>query len=415
MVLFSGRKCLIVLGMHRSGTSAITGALSETGFEIGKNIMPPADENPKGFFENSSIVSLNDQILSELYVFWDDTLFIPDGWWKSEIFSGYKEKIRIILEDEYPGDKPMLVKDPRMCVLLPLYLEVLQQMGTEPAFLVCVRHPLPVARSLGRRNNMPAEKASLLWADYQFKAELYSRGFSRLFVAYDEFLSDPLQVLYSIKDKLVPEMNIPDEVAGRIGSFVDPALSNRFPESNRLYDLPYTGIANLYTIQQSSHLRDLKEDERVTTDGIRHQFENLNRFFNGMPDQYRAALTVEFENGETIVLIAPIVFGTNTLEYPVSVQKKVKKLIFRPCNAKTGIRWIEAEAYGPEENKIILAFTGTNATAKNAEKQVYIFETGLSKILFDFPEPFFASRIIISIRYLVFGPAPCRKALWRKD
>ena len=79
-----------MLGMHRSGTSALAGALHLTGFDLGQNIMPPADENPKGFFENQHIVDLNDRILEELFTFWNETFFLPEEWWKEKKFEPYK-------------------------------------------------------------------------------------------------------------------------------------------------------------------------------------------------------------------------------------------------------------------------------------------------------------------------------------
>ena len=54
------QKCIVVLGMHRSGTSVLMGVLSMLGVELGLNLMAPTEGNPRGYFENQSICELND-------------------------------------------------------------------------------------------------------------------------------------------------------------------------------------------------------------------------------------------------------------------------------------------------------------------------------------------------------------------
>ena len=69
------KKCLIVLGMHRSGTSAITGLLSKLGIALGTNLMVGDEYNEKGYFENSHIVSANDDFLRAIDSSWDDLFY----------------------------------------------------------------------------------------------------------------------------------------------------------------------------------------------------------------------------------------------------------------------------------------------------------------------------------------------------
>jgi len=78
-------KCIIVLGMHRSGTSAFTGVLNILGVELGSNLMEPTKENPRGYFEKRAVMEINDEILNILGSSWDDDFFSPDeNWWTND-------------------------------------------------------------------------------------------------------------------------------------------------------------------------------------------------------------------------------------------------------------------------------------------------------------------------------------------
>ena len=66
--------------MHRSGTSALAGSLSELGIDFGKNIVEPSFDNPKGFFENEEIQNVNDSILEALDIKWDSPGNLETNW-----------------------------------------------------------------------------------------------------------------------------------------------------------------------------------------------------------------------------------------------------------------------------------------------------------------------------------------------
>jgi hypothetical protein len=406
------KKCLIVLGMHRSGTSALAGSLELTGFELGKNIMPPADENPKGFFENISIVDLNDKILEELYTFWNDTLFIPEGWWNNDKFQEFAARIKDILEEEFISDKPILIKDPRLCVLLPLHLEVLHQMGLEPVFVICVRNPVEVANSLKRRNNISMEKSFLIWMDYQFKAELYSRGLSRIFISYADFLQDPLKTLLAIIDSLVPDMVIDDQNTKEIQTFLDPSLSHQIKEERMTPVSRMPGLSEFYHLLLQANLRDLTTLEMNVIDRFRSEFTAMAKFYNGLPERYEAALTVDFANNEKKVLSLPITYGENILKFPVNQDVPVAKMVLRPCNARVGLKMNKIEALSGNLEAVPVEKMASSAGSKNPEGYM-IFENDLPKIIIDFQPPVTLSQIEFSLDYLAFGPIANRRAMWK--
>ena len=91
-----------MLGMHRSGTSALAGLLSQMGAIAPKNLLPPTTENPKGYWESKPIMQLNDDILKELGSKWSDWRSIDFGSFPAEIIESITDRTRLILTKEFP-------------------------------------------------------------------------------------------------------------------------------------------------------------------------------------------------------------------------------------------------------------------------------------------------------------------------
>lgn len=67
----------MILGMHRSGTSALTRFISELGISLPKDIMPASpNNNSLGFWESEEMVSINNAIRS-MDMFWHSTSKMP--------------------------------------------------------------------------------------------------------------------------------------------------------------------------------------------------------------------------------------------------------------------------------------------------------------------------------------------------
>ena len=151
------KKMLFILGMHRSGTSALTRVLNLGGIELGKNLMESQkDVNEKGFWEDKEGVELNDEILSFQKSIWygvnDLDIESMDSLFKKKI----KSKIKKFLKKKFKETDVFGFKDPRTCRTLPLWQEVLEEMGVEGSYLLISRNPLEVAASLERRDLLVA-------------------------------------------------------------------------------------------------------------------------------------------------------------------------------------------------------------------------------------------------------------------
>ena len=188
-------RALLVLGMHRSGTSAVTGALRLAGVDLGTDLMAPAPDNPTGCWEHAGVVAIHDRLLQALGRAWNDPRPLPADWLGSEHAIRAGADLEILLRAEF-GQAPLwAVKDPRMCRLLPLWWPVLDRLGVSAAALFVRRHPEEVAASLYARNQWPPGLSRLLWIQHLLDAETATRHVPRAIVTYADLLQDAAGVL----------------------------------------------------------------------------------------------------------------------------------------------------------------------------------------------------------------------------
>ena len=184
------RTAYLVLGMHRSGTSAATQFLALAGADLPQHVMPGDEHNQKGYFEPWKIALLNDQRLHAAGGAWDDIFGFPYNGLSPEAEAAWALRAQAIFDEEFGPARWPLLKDPRVTVLLPMWRRALTEMGLAARCVIPVRHPLAVAGSLARRNNFPVEKSLVLWSAYMLAAEAHTRDLPRAFVGYDALLDD---------------------------------------------------------------------------------------------------------------------------------------------------------------------------------------------------------------------------------
>ena len=183
-------KMLLILGMHRSGTSLLAGSCRMLGAELGDRMMEARQDNVMGFWEHDEIVQIHDRILERLGFTWDDVRALPDKWWTYQLIREQREALKAVLLRDF-GDAALgCVKDPRICRLLPLWQELLRELGWEPCYLLATREPAEIIASLKTRNGFPPEKSALLTLRYFLDAETASRGGARAVVDYAAILKD---------------------------------------------------------------------------------------------------------------------------------------------------------------------------------------------------------------------------------
>jgi hypothetical protein len=186
----AGRRAILVLGMHRSGTSATARVLNLLGVEVGDKLVAPAADNSLGFWEHADAVDLNERLLLGLGRSWDDIRPMPEDWLQSEIARQSVQSARELIRANFLNTPLWLIKDPRLCRVVPIWLQALEAEHIEPLCLFVARQPFEVALSLGKRDGTPGKFACFLWLRYMLEAEHSTRGYSRVMMTYDNLLLD---------------------------------------------------------------------------------------------------------------------------------------------------------------------------------------------------------------------------------
>jgi len=218
----SGRVCILVLGMHRSGTSALTRLLNLHGVGLGRDLLPPAQDNAGGFWENRAVVEVHDRLLAGLGRGWSDPRPLPEDWLDSAAAAIARQDI-VALLGEYASAPLFAIKDPRLCQFLPLWLPILRGQGIRPAIVFAVRHPLEVAESIHHRDSWPRELSYWLWSRSALDVLVSGHGIPRAVVSYERLLADWHLVLAAVAAQLqlVWPMTS-DQAAAQVEAFLDP-------------------------------------------------------------------------------------------------------------------------------------------------------------------------------------------------
>lgn len=188
--LATSRTAILVLGMHRSGTSAFTRVMNLLGCQLPSTLLPSADDNSAGFWESGQVVAFNDRVLAVAGSRWDDWLPLNPGWIASAARNDFVIRAREVLQAEFGASPILVLKDPRICRLAPLWLEALEGLNIQPAIALPVRHPGEVADSLEARAGSQGGFGLLLWLRHVLEAEIATRGMPRYFFGYDQLLAD---------------------------------------------------------------------------------------------------------------------------------------------------------------------------------------------------------------------------------
>ncbi len=185
------RQAVLVLGMHRSGTSALARLLNLLGVKLGENLLPAAADNEMGFWEHRQIQYIHDRVYETLGRDWTNVSSLPPRWWEGQEIDPYRTQLREELERDL-GDAALWgVKDPRLCSMLPLWKPLLvDDLHSRAHCILIFRNPAEVARSLGKRDQMAASRAYLLWLRSMIDSERDSRGLRRTITTYNLVLSD---------------------------------------------------------------------------------------------------------------------------------------------------------------------------------------------------------------------------------
>lgn len=234
---------LVVLGMHRSGTSLLSHLLGAIGYSFGGRLVPAHDDNPLGYWEHADIVAAHDYFLLLSGRAWDDPRRIDQALFEGPAAEVARRRLAEIFSRELQPQARWVLKDPRHCRLLPLWTEIFDDGSADVRFLHLIRDPYAVAGSLAKRNGMPLELSLLLWLRHVLEAERNTRDRPRTWLRFEALANDPSAVFGDSLKRVGGHEGIdpatlartcadifePGAVHHRVGATEDRGLGDTFP------------------------------------------------------------------------------------------------------------------------------------------------------------------------------------------
>lgn len=266
---------LFVLGMHRSGTSVVTRALGMSGYSHGKVMMEPAEDNEQGFFEVRRIANLNDRMLDAVGMHWDNLKSLRD--FKSGKSINISEYLQPIffkeLENAWDAEfgnhnENIIIKDPRFCLLFPLWRDIAESKGYDVKTVFVLRSPEDVARSLARRNNINLSVSYELWLRYNLSAFEVAQDETPI-IRYQDFIDNPIAMLNATG------LKISDETDREITQFVRPNLS---PELSPKRAYRPVAVDQVLNILDGQNILQRTDKIRNVISAIKNQVRSKDEF-----------------------------------------------------------------------------------------------------------------------------------------
>jgi len=155
-----------------------------------KTPLAPTPDNEAGFHESIPMTALNELILKASGCNWHDCLSFDPDMLDDEVRVATFERCTAILREEFADHPAFVVKDPQLCLTLPIWRPALQAVGAAVSVLLVVRHPEEVASSVFWRDMLPMSETALVWLHHTLEAERMTRDLPRAVVFYDDLVND---------------------------------------------------------------------------------------------------------------------------------------------------------------------------------------------------------------------------------
>jgi len=197
------RKLIVILGMHRSGTSALTRGLQVLGVNLGQSLMGRVEGiNDKGFWEDEDIVHLNEEILAFIGHRWHSLAPLTESELATLYQSQFMDRAVETLASKVSQGTILGLKDPRFCKLLVFWLKVFDQLELDVRYIIATRNPVSVKESLTARDKFDPRKSYYLWLQHVLTPLSQPSVITNsIVVDFDDLLAAPKQQLQRIADR----------------------------------------------------------------------------------------------------------------------------------------------------------------------------------------------------------------------
>ena len=331
---------ILVLGMHRSGTSAIARVLNLMGVYFGGEHVSTgrSDQNVKGFWERRDVRDLNDDMLFGARCDWDCVADFDLDEVAGETKSAYVEAAADIVLN-MDAHRPWFIKEPRLCLLLPVWRQALEN----PFCIHVLRNPLEIAHSLRTRNGIPIRAGLALWEIYSLHAVNASAGLPRVFVSFEDLMENASVVVERLHAMLVEQggygLRVP--AANELSRFLDDALYR-----HRKTERSLRSVATAHQLQLYEALRGDADALQTSRPSLsRSAVETLRRYEKTLDVDDRIARARQVRQrrvpeGET----SQLKLRTLELEHARSLSREVSRRLDAAERETKQLRRVEVEA-----------------------------------------------------------------------
>ena len=412
-------RAISILGMHRSGTSAIARAVNLLGAYLGeeKDLMQPSPDNPEGYWERLDIVSLHERILKKMKRAWDTAVPLPDKWYVDGTIEPFRDEIEGLVRGHFSARPLWAWKDPRTSLLLPLWRDVLDNLGLNLSTIVVIRNPLDVARSLKKRDCIPFDKGFGIWFTYSLTLLEAISGIPTVFVSYDRFLADwetelrrcakSLNIAWLEKDELLRE---------KMNSFIRPDLRHSV---STVDDLKSAGapspVVELHELTlgllEGSYVVDPSNSETITR--LSKEFRSYSSFYLSDLNNAQASLSQRhidfcqlyidtghgFNELESIRNVVTV--SAQEIEFDLSKYPEIKDLRFDPLDDMVVLKIGGISLITEYDQVKHLSVRQHNAIVQRESS--YAFSTDDPQMHLDLPLASRLKKIRIRLNYIVIG------------
>jgi len=226
-------RLIFVVGMHRSGTSAVARGLQTAGVSFGNDLLPPAPDNPKGFYEDRHVLDLHERLLDHLNLKWYSLASVPEHALLGSISQSFRREAALLVERKLSSSSLAGIKDPRLCLFHPLWQSALRDQNSDVSYVLVVRHPFSIAESLAKRNQIERVYTMALWLAHMAPLLEAQRRFGQSVVTdYDLLMDNPRHELERIRRAL----HLPAPPEADVSIFADIFLDRRLRHHARPRD-----------------------------------------------------------------------------------------------------------------------------------------------------------------------------------
>lgn len=244
---------VLVVGMHRSGTSLLAGVLNTLGITFPGKAIEADIHNPDGYFEWAEVVHIQERLLIDLERWWPSpqgTFALPNDWLAHPATVRARLRLHTLLQCEVLQQNSLwAIKDPRCSRLLPLWFELARDLGIPLKILLAVRNPAEVITSLVNRDGpitgMDSNRAQQLWWRHNLEVveATHKASHSLSIVDFNSWFQDPTNQISSLVASL-PGLNISSNQFDQALALINPKYRRSLHDSNRLFLHP--SVRGLY-------------------------------------------------------------------------------------------------------------------------------------------------------------------------